>query len=322
MSDHLKKYLFEGNTVRAEVVAIRDTWQEIQARHDYPPAVQKLLGELVAAAALLAANIKFNGTVVLQLQGDGPIGLIVVECHADLGMRATVKIREGYEVPEDGTLQTLLSPGGNGRFSVVLDPQDRHAGQQPYQGIVAMQGDTVAEVLEHYMATSEQLQTRLWLAADANCTAGLLLQKLPDHGGHSVAAAADAPAAEGAADADKEADLADTWDRAQHLAETIKPEELLTVTPDTIIRRLYWQETMTAFEPLPVQYRCTCSREKVANVLLRLGQAEVDDIIEEQGRVEVKCYYCVKAFEFDPVDVAELFATESTALRHQSDARH
>ena len=245
MSDHLKKYLFEGNTVRAEVVAIRDTWQEIQARHDYPPAVQKLLGELVAAAALLAANIKFNGTVVLQLQGDGPIGLIVVECHADLGMRATVKIREGYEVPEDGTLQTLLSPGGNGRFSVVLDPQDRHAGQQPYQGIVAMQGDTVAEVLEHYMATSEQLQTRMWLSADAECAAGLLLQQLPRHGGKTVV------------EVEPQGDDADdTWNRALQLAATIKPEELTELPPEKLIHRLYWQETMTAFDPLPVSYRC------------------------------------------------------------------
>ena len=316
MSDHLKKYLFEGNTVRAEVVAIRDTWQEIQARHNYPPAVQKLLGELVAAAALLAANIKFNGTVVLQLQGDGPIGLIVVECHADLGMRATVKIREGHEVPEHGTLQSLLNPGGNGRFSVVLDPQDRHTSQQPYQGIVALVGDSVAEALEHYMMTSEQLHTRLWLAADSQCTAGLLLQKLPETGGNTTVAEVLA------ADPTKAADLADTWNRTQQLAETIKSEELLTVSPDTLIHRLYWQETMTAFAPLPVQYRCTCSREKVASVLLRLGKAEVDDIVEEQGRVQINCDYCVKSFDFDPVDCAELFANDSSALRHESRSTH
>lgn len=316
MSDHLKKYLFEGNTVRAEVVAIRDTWQEIQARHDYPPAVQKLLGELVAAAALLAANIKFNGTVVLQLQGDGPIGLIVVECHADLGMRATVKIREGRDVPDDGTLQSLMNPGGNGRFSVVLDPQDRHTGQQPYQGIVALVGDSVAQALEHYMMTSEQLQTRLWLAADATCTAGLLLQKLPENGGNTTVAEVLA------ADPSKADDLADTWNRAQQLAETIKSEELLTVSPDTLIHRLYWQETMTAFAPQPVQYRCTCSREKVASVLLRLGRAEIDDIVEEQGRVQINCDYCVKSFDFDRVDCAELFANDSSALRHESRATH
>lgn len=316
MSDQLKKYLFEGHTVRAEIVAIRDTWQEIQARHHYPLAVQKLLGELVAAAALLAANIKFNGTVVLQLQGDGPIGLIVVECHADLGMRATVKIRDGHAVPDDGTLQSLLNTHGQGRFSVVLDPVDRHAGQQPYQGIVALVGDTVAEALEHYMATSEQLQTRLWLAADASCTAGLLLQKLPDDGGKTAMAEAVA------ADPGRADELADTWNRVQQLAETVKPEELLSVTPDTLIHRLYWQETLTAFAPIDISYRCNCSREKVASVLLRLGKAEVDDIIQEQGRVEVNCDYCVKSFEFDRVDCAELFANDSSAVRHASGATH
>jgi molecular chaperone Hsp33 len=312
LSDQLKKYLFEGGAVRAEVVTIRDTWQQIQARHDYPPAIQKLLGELVAASALLAANVKFNGTVVMQLQGDGPVGLIVVECHADLGMRATVKIREGHDVPADGDLQSLLNPGGHGRFSVLLDPQDRLPGQQPYQGIVALVGNSVAEALEHYMASSEQLQTRLWLATDAQCAAGLLLQQLPDHGGVTDEKTGDVPGLP----------PDDTWNRAQTLAETIKPEELLTTAPDTIIRRLYWQETLRAFEPQAVSYRCTCSREKVASVLLRLGKAEVDDILEEQGRVQINCDYCVKSFDFDPVDCAELFANDSSTLRHQSESKH
>ncbi|MPS28502.1 MAG: Hsp33 family molecular chaperone HslO [Alcaligenaceae bacterium] len=308
MSDQLKKYLFEDQTVRAEVVSIRDTWREIQARHDYPPAIQKLLGELVAASALLAANIKFNGTVVLQLQGDGPIGLIVVECHADLGMRATVKLREGHAVPDDGTFQSLLNPHGGGRFSVVLDPQDRLPGQQPYQGIVALQGESVAQALEHYMQASEQLQTRIWLAADTGCAAGVLLQQLPRHGGKTKA--------EPASVAD------DTWERAQILAETIKSEELLTLAPDALVQRLYWQETLRAFEPATVSYRCTCSREKVADVLLRLGREEIDDILAEQGRVQINCDYCVKSFEFDPVDCAELFANASAKVRHQSEARH
>ncbi len=313
MSDQLKKYLFEDHTVRAQVVSIRDTWQEIQARHDYPPAVRKLLGELVAASALLAANIKFNGTVVLQLQGDGPIGLIVVECHADLGMRATVKLRDEQTVPEDSTFQSLLNSGGNGRFSVMLDPQDRQPGQHPYQGIVALVGNSVAEALEHYMSASEQLQTRLWLACDEQCAAGLLLQQLPKQGGKGVQD--DESFAQESPDPD-------TWQRAQTLADTIKQEELLTIAPDTVIRRLYWQEDLRAYEPMPISYRCTCSREKVADVLLKLGKDEVDDILAEQGRVQINCDYCVKSFNFDPVDCAELFANASAALRHQSRAQH
>ncbi|MBX6319442.1 Hsp33 family molecular chaperone HslO [Pigmentiphaga sp.] len=309
MSDQLKKYLFEDQTVRAEVTSIRQTWKEIQARHDYPPAVQRLLGELVAASALLAANIKFNGTVVLQLQGDGPIGLIVVECHADLGIRATVKLREGHAVPDDGTFQSLLNSQGGGRFAVMLDPQDRQPGQQPYQGIVALHGNSVAEALEHYMLASEQLQTRIWLAANAECAAGVLLQQLPRHGGKTEGQAAQAKAD-------------DTWERAQVLADTLKPEELLTLTPDALIHRLYWQESLRAFDPAPVTYRCTCSREKVADVLLRIGKAEVDDILAEQGRVQIHCDYCVKSFEFDAVDCAELFANDSAMVRHQNTTRH
>ncbi|OVZ62453.1 redox-regulated molecular chaperone Hsp33 [Pigmentiphaga sp. NML080357] len=309
MSDQLKKYLFEDQTVRAEVTSIRNTWKEIQARHDYPPAVQRLLGELVAASALLAANIKFNGTVVMQLQGDGPIGLIVVECHADLGMRATVKLREGHDVPDDGTFQSLLNSQGGGRFSVLLDPQDRQPGQQPYQGIVALQGDSVAQALEHYMLASEQLQTRIWLAANAECAAGVLLQQLPKHGGKTQSQ-------------DPAAVTEDTWERAQILADTLKSDELLTLTPDALIRRLYWQETLRTFDPATVTYRCTCSREKVADVLLRIGKEEVDDILAEQGRVQINCDYCVKSFEFDAVDCAELFANDSAMVRHHSGSRH
>jgi molecular chaperone Hsp33 len=315
LSDQLKKYLFADQSVRAEVVAIRDTWKEMQARHDYPPAIQRLLGELVAAGALLAANIKFNGTVVLQLQGDGPIGLIVVECHANLGMRATVKLRKDQPVPDDGTLQSLLNVQGGGRFSVMLDPQDRQPGQQPYQGIVALTGDTVAQVLEHYMLTSEQLQTRLWLASNADCAAGMLLQQLPRQGGHSPQA--------GAAEGDAIGTIADdTWERSQVLADTIKPEELLTLPPDELVRRLYWQETLRAFEPQSISYRCTCSREKVADVLLRLGRSEIDEIVTEQGRVQINCDYCAKSFDFDPVDCAELFANSSAKVRHHSPERH
>ncbi|MDX3905036.1 MAG: Hsp33 family molecular chaperone HslO [Pigmentiphaga sp.] len=308
MFDQLKKYLFEDQTVRAEVVSIRDTWKEIQARHDYPPAVQRLLGELVAASTLLAANIKFKGTVVLQLQGDGPIGLIVVECHADLGLRATVKLREGRAVPDDGTFQSLLNPHGGGRFSVLLDPQDRLPGQQPYQGIVALEGDSVAQALEHYMLTSEQLQTRIWLAADSGCAAGVLLQQLPKHGGK--------------ASPETTSDTDDTWERALILADTLKAEELLSLAPDALVRRLYWQETLHAFDPATITYRCTCSREKVADVLLRLGKEEVDDILAEQGRVQINCDYCVKSFDFDPVDCAELFANASASIRHESRSQH
>lgn len=304
MSDHLKKFLFEDQSARAQIVSIRDTWIEIQARHDYPPAVVKLLGELVAASALLASNLKFAGSLVLQIQGDGPIGLLVVECNASLGIRATVKLRDTQPLPAEGTLQSLVNPGGQGRFAVILDMQDRLPGQVPYQGVVALEGDTIAAVLEHYMQTSEQLQTRLWLAADAEHAAGLLIQQLPKHGGKAVTSDDD------------------TFERVVALASTLPSEELLETSSDTLIRRLFWQETLQQFEPAPVSYHCTCSRDRIADVLRRLGQAEIDDILAEQGKVSVNCDYCVKTYVFDAVDCAELFAHDSTALHHSSDSKH
>src|SRR5690606_2112892 len=163
----LKKFLFEDRSVRIQAVRLQDTWRHAQEHQQHPPAVQRLLGELMAAAALLAANIKFEGSLVLQIQGSGPIALLVVECQSDLSLRGTVKIREGHEVPADGTLQSLLNARGEGRFIVVLDPRRKVPGQQAYQGIVPLEGETVAEVLQHYMKASEQLDTHLWLQADA-----------------------------------------------------------------------------------------------------------------------------------------------------------
>lgn len=301
MTDSLKKYLFEARTVRVQSVRLHDTWQQAQSHQQYPPAVQTLLGELVAAATLLAANIKFEGSLVLQIQGDGPIALLVVECRSDLSVRATVKVREGHEIPEQGDMQALLNPNGNGRFIVVLDPERKVPGQQqPYQGIVPLEGDTVAEALQHYMKASEQLDTRLWLAANAQYAAGMLIQRLPDHGGTEVV----------------DENPGETWNRALHLAGTITQDELVSTDIDTLIHRLFWEETLIAFEPMPVRWFCPCTRERVSNMLRSLGQAEVNDILAERGSVEVQCDFCGKPYVFDKVDCAGLFA-EGSALPEQ-----
>lgn len=311
MSDQLSKYLFADRTVRAQTIMLEDAWRAVQARHDYPPVITALLGELVAASALLSANLKFDGSLVLQLQGDGDVRLIVVECRANLDLRATVKLREGCELPQTGTLQSLLNSSGNGRFTVVLDPSRKQPGQHPYQGVVPLVGDTVAEALEHYMAASEQLQTRLWLAADAQHSAGLLLQQLPRDGGNAKPEAAQAT------------DTDDTWTRALHLAGTLKSEELLQTPSATLVHRLFWQEDLIAFDPQSVRFHCPCTREKVADVLRLLGEPEVQEILEERGHVEVKCDYCNENYTFDSVDCAELFASDApVAVRHQSPNTH
>lgn len=315
-SDSLAKYLFTDRSARVQTVTIDAAWREMQQGHDWPPAIARLLGELVSASALLSANLKFDGTLALQLQGDGDVRLIVVECRSDLSLRATVKLREDAQVPEDATLQSLLNADGQGRFIVVLDPRRKLPGSQPYQGVVGLEGDTVAAVLEHYMATSEQLQTRLWLAATTERATGLLLQRMPDTGGNLPAATSDAPQAEAPAPEE-------TWNRAVHLAGTIKPDELLSVDNETLIHRLFWEEALTAYEPQPVRFHCPCSRDKVADMLRMLGANEVDGIIEERGQVEVRCDYCNTRYAFDKVDCAEIFAAGSpTQVRHQSSSTH
>ncbi|MNK08491.1 33 kDa chaperonin [compost metagenome] len=295
MTDQLKKYLTEDRSVRVQAVRLAETWKAVQANHDYPPAITHLLGELVAASTLLAANIKFDGSLVLQIQGDGPIALLVVECRSDLSLRATVKMREGHDVPTDGNMQSLLNPGGNGRFIVVLDPQRKLPGQQAYQGIVPLEGDTVAQALQHYMKASEQLDTRLWLAADADHTAGMLIQRLPYHGGADAQILTEQAATE-------------TWDRTNALASTLKRDEMLETDIDTLIHRLFWEETLVAFDPQPVRWHCPCTRERVASMLRSLGEEEVNSILAERGQVDVGCDFCGKPYKFDSVDCATLFS--------------
>ena len=186
--DTLQKFLFDAAPVRGELVRMEATWQEVLNRHAYPAPVRRLLGEMMAAAALLSANLKFNGALVMQLHGDGPVRMLVVECLSDLSMRATAKIAEDATITDDATLTTLVNAHGHGRFAITLDPQDKLPGQQPYQGIVPLSDEngpleSMASVLEHYMQASEQLDTRLWLASNGQVAAGMLLQKLPSYGG-------------------------------------------------------------------------------------------------------------------------------------------
>jgi len=292
MTDLLKKYLFQDHSVRVQALKLDEAWRTGLAHQSYPPCVQRLLGELAAAAVLLAANIKFDGSLVLQLQGDGPVSLIVVECTSDLSIRATASLREGLAVPRNGSLQSLLNSQGQGRFIVVLDPRQRNATMQPYQGVVPLEGDSVAQVLEHYMRTSEQLDTRLWLAADAGQASGLLLQRMPDQGGVQELAPGH-----------------DTWERAVALASTLEPGELLELDTDTLIHRLFWEESLLAFDPQAVRWHCPCTRERVANMLRMLGQEEVEDILSQRKQIDVSCNFCGKPYQFDAIDCTRLFTS-------------
>jgi molecular chaperone Hsp33 len=299
-NDTLQKFIFENAAVRGEFVEISDTWREIQSRHNYPPAVKTVLGEMVAAAALLSANLKFNGAIIMQIHGDGPVRLLVVECDSDLRLRATAKLAEDAVIPGDANLTSLLNAHGKGRFVITLDPADKMPGQQPYQGIVPLDGDDMATVIENYMLRSEQLDTRLWLAANETVSRGLLLQKLPRHSGKDdqVKQAS-------------EADDLETWNRAVMLASTLKKEELLSTDIQTLMNRLFWEEKVRVFEPAHPQFHCSCTREKVGNMLKMLGQDEVEDALSELGKLGINCDFCGKHYEFDKVDCAQLFASDT-----------
>ncbi len=292
MSDRLLKFLFHDAPVRGEVVQLATAWQQVIEHHDYPAPVLALLGEMTAAATLLAANIKFNGALTLQVHGDGPVRLLVVECQPDFRLRATAKLREGAAVDPGADLRTLVNASGQGRCAITLDPVERLPGQQPYQGIVPLSGDSIAHALETYMRQSEQLDTRLWLAADAKVASGVLLQKLPAEGGRAA-----------------QSHDTDAWDRTTTLAATLTPPELLSNGPEALVRKLFWQERLEHGAAFAPSFQCSCSRGRIGRMLLSLGRGEVDDIVREQGHVEVTCDFCNKTQLFDAVDVGQLFAT-------------
>jgi molecular chaperone Hsp33 len=304
-SDRLNRFLLRDASVRGEIVSIDDAWREVVSRHEFPTSVRNCLGELCAAALLLSASLKFDGALVLQVHGDGPVALLVVECAADGTFRATAKLRDGQHCPEEADLTTLVNAHGQGRFVVTLDPGTDSPNRQPYQGIVPFEGDTVSELLERYMARSEQVPTRLWIAADASRAVGLLLQRLPDEGGNAASA--------GPRDSDG-------WNRLQQLAETVTRDELLGLEPDRVLHRLFWQESLHGFEAREPRFACRCSREKVASMLQLLGREEVDSIVAETGVVSVRCEFCNSPYEFDAVDSAALFV--SVPLAPASRARH
>ena len=307
----LHKFLFEGLPVRGMLVRLTDGWQEVLARRSksgdaYPAPVRSLLGEMAAAGVLMQGNLQFDGALILQVFGDGPVKLAVAEVQHDLAFRVTAKVVG--EVPEAARLEALLNVHGQGRCAITLDPKDKRPGQQPYQGVVALHGDRreplqqLSEVLEHYMLQSEQLDTRLILAADDTLAAGLLIQRLPVQGAGNL---------QGASRNEDLIGLDESYNRIALLAGTLTREELLALDADTILRRLFWEEPLRRFEPRRAEsgprFACSCSRVRVGGMLRSLGREEIDGIVVEQGRVEIGCEFCGLKYHFDPVDVGELF---------------
>lgn len=319
----LHKFLFEGLPVRGMIVRLTDAWTEILRRRSsntgtgaYPVPVSELLGEMAAAGVLMQSNIKFNGALVLQVFGDGPVKVAVAEVQSDLGLRATATLVG--EVPEGARLSQMVNVGGGGRCAITLDPKDRHPGQQPYQGVVPLHGDRheklekLSDVLQHYMLQSEQLDTVLVLGANDQVAAGLLIQRMPVKGEGNLAG-------ESLSHRENEDQIGrnEDYNRIAHLAASLTREELLTLDVDTILRRLFWEEKLLRFEPQQgasgPRFACTCSRERVGNMLRNLGAEEAESILAERETIEVGCEFCGQQYRFDAVDAAQLFVPSSAS---------
>jgi molecular chaperone Hsp33 len=269
--------------------------------------VRALMGEMAAAGVLMQSNIKFNGALVLQIFGNGPVKVAVAEVQHDLTLRATAKVVG--DVGVNARLSDLVNQDNKGRCAITLDPQEKFPGQQPYQGVVPLHGDRrekierLGEVLEHYMLQSEQLDTKLVLAADNKVAAGLLIQRLPVAGEGNLAGSLVSQANE------DEIGLNEDFNRISILAGSLTREELLELDSDAILHRLFWEEKLMRFEPQTPHFACTCSRERVANMIRGLGREEAEGILAERGEIDVGCEFCGQQYRFDAVDAAQIFTS-------------
>lgn len=291
--DKQQKFLVESCDVRGHIVQLDDTWVEAVARTDYPDTVRQILGEAFVAAALLASTIKFDGKMTLQVRGKGPIYLLVVQVTNEGTVRGLAR---WHDVPDTTELMTAF--GADARMIISIEAS-KYA--EPYQGIVALEGDCLADALQAYFRTSEQLPTKLYLAVKDTTAAGVLIQKLPVE--------------------ERTYHDADGWQRANVLCATLTDEELCTDDSHTLLHRIFHEERVRLFEPASVAFVCSCSRERTDGMLAGLGRAEVDSIVEEQGKVEITCEFCDCVYNYDAVDVAGLFmgiATSETQLGDES----
>ncbi len=283
--DQLHRYLFENYAVRGELVTVSETWKQILENHSYPQPVKNILGELLVATSLLTATLKFAGDITVQLQGDGPMSLAVINGNNRQQMRGVARVQG--DIADDANLKTLV---GNGYLVITITPEEG----ERYQGVVGLEGDTLAACLEDYFLRSEQLPTRLFIrtgdVVGAAAAGGMLLQGLPAQ----VTQAVD-------------------FEHLATLTETIKAEELLTLPAQDVLWRLYHEEEVTLYDPQDVEFKCTCTRERCAGALKTLPDEEVDSIIAEEGEIDMHCDYCGNHYLFNAMDIAEIRNNDSPA---------
>ena len=296
--DAITRFVFERTPVRGALVTLDATSRAILDCHPYPPALRRVLAELLAASTLLASTLKFSGSLVVQLQGDGPVRLLVVECNDALELRATAQwdAQHTAALGPDATLAELAGGATRGRLVITLDPKGNGT---LYQGIVALESTSVAGLIEHYLTTSEQLASRLVLATDAGSAAGLLVQRLPG------------------VDAVGEAAPDDTWTRADERVTQIEPVTLLAPgSSAALLAASFPQDDVRVFRPKLVTFRCSCSRERVERALRIAGKAEIESILAERDDVVVTCEFCNHSYAFAEAEARALFAPEVATTRH------
>lgn len=286
--DRAQRFLFEDSDIRGEVVHVDASFRDILAIHQYPPGVSRLIGEFLAAAVLLATTLKFEGRLILQARSQGQIPLLMVECDSQLQVRA---IARGAQQATSERFDQLLA---DGQLAITVDPL---SGTR-YQGIVPLVEDSLAHSLEAYFRQSEQLGTRLWLATDGSRAAGLLLQQLP---------------AQRVTDA--EARQAD-WEHAATLAATVQAEELLALSAQQLVHRLYHETSIRLFDPLPVRFSCSCSRERTLNALSTLPAAEIEELLEELGSITMDCEFCNQQYHFQREDLGTILGSDDQQTLH------
>lgn len=287
MENYVQRFLLDDLDIRGAVVRLGPVWRQMLAGRDYPAPVARLLGEMSATTLLIGGNLKQPGRITFQLRGSGPVSLLVIDCNERLHIRGMAKCDEAAPAAQvTGNAPDLL---GHGQLLLSLDlPSMR----EPYQSFVPLDGNSIAEIFEHYLKQSEQQPARFFLAADEHGAAGLFLQKLP-----------------GADERD-----ADGWARIEHLASTVKPEELLGLPAEELLLRLFHEETVRVFDPRPVAHDCPEDWEKVRSMLRSLGRAEVDAILQEHGEVLIKDDICNREYRFDAQAIEELFRENPPTL--------
>ncbi|MGQ7245820.1 Hsp33 family molecular chaperone HslO [Halomonas sp. V046] len=279
MTDQIQRFILDNTNVRGEITRLEQAYAEVLKRHEYPAAINRQLGELLAAVALLTDTVKLDGTLSLEVRGSAGVSLLMAESNPGGELRAIARVAEGVALPgSDATFRDLI---GDGQIVITLDPKEGRR----YQGVVAIEHASLAECLEAYFTQSEQLPTRLWLAADGVHAGGLLLQRLPDESLNQDD---------------------DAWERAAHLASTLSADELTSLEAATLLTRLFHEESVRVFDPKALRFGCSCSRARIAGALSSLGADELRDILAEQGAVETQCHFCHTRFHFTPVEVEAL----------------